>query len=91
MSSANDLKVVLNSYPRAINISELMYDQDRQVEVYFQSAVLVTKYFLFHPNENHATLRITTNDRVHKLMSGCIMRFTIRSFLVVVEITGLLR
>ena len=70
MSSADDLKKVSNSHPGAISITELMYDQAEQVGVYFQSDVLATKYFRFHPNENHATLRISTNDLVHKLMPG---------------------
>lgn len=68
MSSPERLKEVLNSHPGAVSVSELMYDDDNQVKVYIQKAILEAKYFRFHPNENHATVRIQTTDLVHKFL-----------------------
>lgn len=68
MSNENEIKELLNTHIGAISIMELENDKDKKIRLFIDEKVLNKKYFRFHPNDNRATIRITTEELKNTLI-----------------------
>lgn len=62
MASSEALKEKLGLEPGVVSIFGLLNNQDRDVQVYFDKAILSEARMSFHPNVNTRTIFVATDD-----------------------------
>lgn len=62
MASSEALKEKLGLEPGIVSIFGLINNQERDVKVYFDKAILSEARMSFHPNENTHTIFVASND-----------------------------
>lgn len=62
------MKQLLNVTPGSVTVMGLMFDLSRQVQLLIDRDLLKEEVFGFHPCINTSSLRISTDDLIHKLI-----------------------
>ena len=62
MASSEALKEKLGLEPGIVSVFGLINNQERDVKVYFDKAILSEARMSFHPNENTHTIFVASND-----------------------------
>ncbi|MFQ8689982.1 MAG: prolyl-tRNA synthetase associated domain-containing protein [Blautia sp.] len=66
--SPEEMKQRLNVTPGSVTVMGLMFDLSRQVQLLIDRDLLKEEVFGFHPCINTSSLRISTDDLIHKLI-----------------------
>ncbi len=67
-ASADEMRELLNTEPGSLSITSLIFDKEKRVKLAADKDVINEEFFLCHPSNNSATLKIKSEDITEKLL-----------------------